>query len=361
MRVALIHDFLTQYGGAEKVLEAFHEIWPEAPIFTLFYNQELMGERFSDCDIRVSPIQNLPLAKKRYRWYLPLMPSAIERFNLKNFDLVISDCSAYSKGVITRPGTCHISYLHTPTRYLWLDSHEYLDSLKGGERIVGKFLAPILTQLRIWDRQAAQRPDYLIVNSNSIAEKVKHYYQRQSKVIYPPVETVKFKISKKIDNYFLIVSRLRPYKKVDLAIEAFNQLKMPLKIIGMGDIKDLKKIAGPNIEFLGFVSEKEKADYLSLCQALIFPQKEDFGITAVEAMAAGRPVIAYKAGGALETVVDGQTGRFFDEQTWESLAEAVIKFKSEDFNPEKIREHASKFSKKRFKKEIKDFVKKCLQ
>jgi len=301
MRIALVHDFLTQYGGAEKVLEVFHEIWPNAPIFTLFYNKKVMGDKFADCDIRVSPIQNLPFGAKKYRWYLPLMPGAIERFNLKNFDLIVSDSSAYAKGIITLPKTRHFCYIHTPTRYLWSDSHDYLDSLKGGEKLMSKFLVPVLSRLRLWDYLAAQRPDKLMANSKFVAERIRHYYHRESEVIYPPVETDDFKISNKTEKYFLIVSRLRPYKKIDLAINAFNHLRMPLKIIGGGDNKGLKKIAGPTIEFLGFVSEEKKRKYISQCQAFIHPQEEDFGITAVEAMACGRPVIAYASGGAKET------------------------------------------------------------
>ena len=356
MRVALVHDFLTQYGGAEKVLEAFHEIWPQAPIFTLFYDAKMMKGYFKDCDIKVSPIQNLPFGVKKYRWYLPLMPSAIERFNLSEFDLVISDCSAYSKGVLTKPGTLHISYLHTPTRYLWSDAYEYIDSLKGAEKVVSKFLAPVLTRLRIWDQIAAQRPDYLIANSAFISQKIKHYYRRDSTVIYPPVEISKFSIANKIQDYYLIISRFRPYKRVDLAIKAFNKLRMPLKIIGTGEDKLLKKMAGPNIEFLGFVSDREKAKYLSHCKAFIHPQEEDFGITPIEAMASGRPVIAYKKGGAMETVVDGLTGKFFKNQTAEDLADAVLKLNLNEVKPQKIREHAEKFSKKQFKKDIKNFV-----
>lgn len=361
MRVALVHDFLTQYGGAEKVLEAFHEIWPQAPIFTLFHDPKMMKGYFKDCNIKVSPIQNLPFGVKKYRWYLPFMPSAIERFNLSDFDLVISDCSAYSKGVLTKPGTMHISYLHTPTRYLWSDAYEYIDSLKGAEKVVSKFLAPILTRLRIWDQIAAQRPDYLIANSGFIAQRIKHYYKRESHVIYPPVEISKFSIANKIQDYYLIISRFRPYKRVDLAIKAFNKLRMPLKIIGTGEDKLLKKIAGPNIEFLGFVSDKEKAKYLSHCKAFIHPQEEDFGITPIEAMASGRPVIAYKKGGATETVIDGLTGKFFKNQTAEDLAEAVLKFNLNEVKPQKIREHAQKFSKEQFKKNIKDFVQECLR
>lgn len=361
MRVALIHDFLTQYGGAEKVLECFHEIWPQAPIFTLFYDKRAMDNRFADCDIRVSPIQNLPFALKKYRWYLPLMSSAVERFNLKDFDLVVSDNSAYAKGVITRPGTFHLSYIHTPTRYLWSDTHDYLDSLKGGEKIASKIIAPFLTRLRTWDYLAAQRPDALIANSNFVAQRIKHYYHRESKIIYPPVEIDKFKISRKTDDYFLIISRIRPYKRIDLAVQAFNQLKMPLKIIGGGDNRGLKKTAGPNIEFLDFVSDKKKIDYLSRCRALIHPQEEDFGIVAVESMASGRPIIAYQSGGVLETVIEGKTGKFFKEQTWESLAEAVVKFSSDDFNPEEIRKHSLKFGKERFKKEVLEFVESYVQ
>src|SRR6056297_2316018 len=190
MRVALVHDFLTQYGGAEKVLSAFSEIWPEAPIYTLFYDKKVMGDTFKDKDVRVSPIQNLPFGRKKYRWYLPLMPSAIERFDLSKYDLVLSDSSAYSKGVITRPETTHISYIHSPTRYLWSDTYTYLENLRGGERLVKKVLPSILTRLRMWDYQAAQRPDHLISNSNFVSKRIENYYDRKpAKVIFPPVET----------------------------------------------------------------------------------------------------------------------------------------------------------------------------
>jgi len=360
MKVALVHDFLTQYGGAEKVLEAFHEIWPEAPIYTLFYDKKRLPQ-YKNWDIRVSPIQNLPFGVSHYRWYLALMPTAIERFDLRGYDLVISDSSAYAKGVLTHGKTVHITYCHSPTRYLWSDAYDYLEGLRGAEKIFKKFLPPLLTYLRNWDYLAAQRPDYFLTNANFVARRIKKYYHRDSKVIPPPVETDKFYISNEIKDYFLVVSRLRPYKRVDLAIQAFNKLKIPLKIIGGGENKGLRKIAGPFIEFLGEVSEEEKVKYLSQAKALIFPQEEDFGITAVEAMAAGRPVIAYQSGGALETVIDGKTGLFFNEQTWSSLANAVIKFNELNFNPQEIRFHALKFSKERFKKEIIEFVNKVFQ
>ncbi len=357
MKVALVHDFLSQYGGAEKVLEVLHEIWPEAPVYTSIYNPGLLPQ-FRNWDIHVSPIQNLPFGVSHYRWYLALMPVAIERFDLRNYDLVVSNSSAYSKGILTHKNTIHICYCLTPTRYLWSDAYDYLEGLTGAEKIFKKLLPPLLTYLRNWDYLAAQRPDYLLADSNFVASRIKKYYHRDSAVIYPPVEVEKFYISDKIENYFLVISRIRPYKRIDLAIQAFNKLKIPLKIIGGGEDKGLRKIAGHYIEFLGEVSEEEKIKHLSRARALIFPQEEDFGITACEAMAAGRPVIAYRAGGALETVIEGKTGIFFNEQSWEELANTVIKFNEQKFEPAKIRVHAMRFSKERFKEEIKSFVNK---
>lgn len=357
MKVALVHDFLTQYGGAEKVLEVLHEIWPEAPVYTLFYDQKDLGDKFNHWDIRVSPIQNLPFGISHYRWYLGLMPVAIERFDLRNYDLVVSSSSAYAKGVLTHPHTKHVCYCYSPTRYLWSDAYDYLKGLGGAEKIFKKLLPPLLTYLRNWDYLAAQRPDKLVAISRFIAERICKYYRREpSAVIYPPIETEKFLLSEQIDNYYLLISRLRPYKRIDLAIQAFNKLKIPLKIIGTGHDKSLRQIAGPYIEFVGSVSDEEKAEHLSHCRALIFPQEEDFGLVAVEAMASGRPVIAYRAGGALEIVEENKTGVFFNEQTWESLAEAVIKFDAQKFNPALIKERAERFSKARFRQEFLEVV-----
>jgi len=364
MKVALVHDFLTQYGGAEKVLLALHEIWPEAPVFTLFYDKKKLGDKFSafggDLEIKVSPIQNLPLALRFYRGYLALMPAAIERFNLSQYDLIFSDASSFAKGVITPSKSIHFSYLHCPTRFLWADTYEYLDSLKGIEKILRKVIAPCLTALRNWDFAAAQRPQHLLCNSNFIKGEIKHFYHREAEVIYPPVETKNFFISRNLEKYFLLIGRFRSYKKIDLAIEAFNELGLPLKIIG-GDKREIRLrqgFGGPagNIEFLGFVDEATKAKYLSRAQALIFPQKEDFGIVAVEAQASGRPVIAFESGGALEIISEGETGLFFKEQTKESLVEAVKRFKDKDFDPEKIRENSLKFDKEVFKERIKKIV-----
>lgn len=358
MKIAIVTDLLTQLGGAEKVLEVLHELWPEAPVYTLVYDEKATKEKFSSYQIRTSFLQKIPLAKKNYRWFLLLMPKAIESFDFTGFDLVFSITSAFAKGVMA-PKSKTICYCLTPTRYLFSEPDEYLRNLRGLENLAKFFLPKILEKLKIWDFNASKRPNYFIAISQFIKEKIKKYYQREpDAVIYPPVETNNFFISPKIENYFLAISRPRYYKRIDLIIQAFTKLKIPLKIIGMTkkEGKRLCREIKPNIEFLGYLSDSEKAKYLSSCLALIHPQEEDFGITAVEAMASGRPVIAYRAGGALETVIENETGKFFDEQTWEALADTVIRFKPEEFDPKRIRQHAQKFSKERFIKEIKNFI-----
>ncbi len=359
MKIAIVTDFLTQLGGAEKVLKVIHEIWPSAPVYTLIYDKEATHHQFYNYQIKTSFLQNFPFAKKYYRWFLPLMPKAIEKFDFSNYDLVFSISSAFSKGVIVPSKTKSVCYLLTPTRYLWIEPEEYLKNLRGLENLAKFFLPKIFDNLRKWDLKAIKRPDKIIAISKFIKERMEKYYHRLPEaIIYPPVEIDNFFISENLDNYFLVISRPRYYKRIDLVIKAFSKLKIHLKIIGMSkkEGKNLCPEIKPNIEFLGYVSESEKAKYLSRCLALIHPQEEDFGITAVEAMASGRPVIAYKAGGALETVIDGLTGKFFDEQTWEALADTVIRFKPEEFDPEKIRLHAQKFSKERFKEEIIKFI-----
>lgn len=361
MKVALVHDFLNQIGGAEKVLQVFHDLFPKAPVFTIVYDREETRGKFDSFDIRTSFIQKIPLGVKRYKWYLSLMPAAIERFNLSKYDLVLSDSTAFAKGVITKPETLHISYCHTPTRYLWSDTYSYTEELKQ-PKIIKSFLPFILNRIRQWDKLAADRVDKFIANSYFVSERIRKYYGRKSTVIHPPVEVQKipFSDSQQIGNYYLIVSRLRPYKRVDLAIEAFNALQFPLKVIGVGEeYPKLKKMAKKNIEFLGLVSDEERNKLLSSCIAFIHPQEEDFGISAVEAMAAGRPVIAYKSGGALETVKEGKTGEFFEDQTPWSLVDTVREFKPEKYDPKIIREHALQFDTSIFKKKIKDFIKKA--
>ncbi len=360
MKTALVHDHLAQDGGAEKVLQTFLEMYKDAPIFTLLYDKTNALKYYSDHDIQASIIQKLPGGVSHYKWYLPLMPLAVEFFDLRPYKLVLSDTSSFAKGVITAPDSTHICYCHTPTRYLWSDTHQYINELKYNKWLK-KIISLILTRLRVWDRSAADRVDYFIANSKTVQKRIKKYYRRDSEVIYPPVETNNFYISKDLGNYFLIGCRLAPYKRVDLVIESFKKLgsDYKLKVFGSGiDEKRLKKIAKgcDNIEFLGRVNEKRKAELYSKALAFINPQEEDFGITPVESMASGRPVIAYKKGGATETVIAGKTGIFFKEQTVSSLSEAIKSYNNYNFNAEQIREHALYFSKERFKKEINDFI-----
>jgi glycosyltransferase involved in cell wall biosynthesis len=358
MRIAIIHDHLNQIGGAERVLLVFTEIFPEAPIFTLFYDEKGTKGLFKHVDIRTSFLQKLAIGGLQFRKLLPLMPLAFESFDLSEFDVVISHTSALAKGVLTRPETLHICYCLTPTRYLWLDHLTQIDRLEKNW-LIGSISKFVRSWLRIWDYNAAQRPDHFVAISQAVAERIKKYYRRNASVIYPPSECRSIESTGFTDKYFLLISRFRPYKKVDLAIQAFNKLKLPLKIIGAGEEeRKLKQIAKSNIEFLGSISEIKKIELLSGCQALIHPQEEDFGLTVVEAMAQGKPVIAFRAGGAQETVVENETGLFFDDQCWESLADAVIRFKPENFDSSKIKQHAEKFNKERFKREIKELVEK---
>jgi glycosyltransferase involved in cell wall biosynthesis len=364
MKIALVHDHLAQDGGAEKVLQTFLEMYEDAPIFTLLYDKKNALKYYSEHDIQASIIQKLPGGVSHYKWYLPLMPLAVEFFDLRPYKLILSDTSSFAKGVISSPDSTHICYCHTPTRYLWSDTHQYINELKYNKWLK-KIISLILTRIRVWDKNAADRVDYFIANSKTVQKRIKKYYRRESTVIYPPVETEKFYISRTIGNYFLIGCRLAPYKRVDLVIETFKKLgsDYKLKIFGSGiDEKRLKKMAKgcDNIEFLGRVNEKEKAKLYSEALAFINPQEEDFGITPVESMASGRPVIAYRKGGALETIIADKTGIFFNEQNINSLSEAIKSYNNYNFNSETIREQALFFSKKRFKKEISDFVAKHL-
>lgn len=357
MNVALVHDHLNQFGGAEKVLMNFHAIYPKSPIYTLLYDAGKLPREFQGLDVRTSFIASLPYAKKRFKWYLTLMPVAFEHFNFSAYDVVLSSVSGLAKGILVDPHAIHVCYCHTPTRYLWSDTHTYTEELRQ-PWFIKKMLPPVLTRLRMWDYIAAQRVDYFIANSAFVAGRIKKYYRRDAAaVIYPPVETGKFSIAQDIGDYYLVISRMRPYKRVDMVVRAFNKLGLPLKIIGTGEEeKKLKSMARGNIEFLGALSDKQKAVCVSRCRALLFPQEEDFGIVAVEAMAAGRPVIAYKGGGVVESMVEGVTGAFFDEQSWEALADTVIKFDHRDFDPRRIREHALTFDEAVFRKKISEFI-----
>lgn len=365
MKVALIHDHLAQTGGAEKVLKVLADMFPEAAIYTLLADKEKTQSYLKDRRIDTSVIQKLPGGVRHYKWYLPLMPMAVEFFDLHEYDLVISDTSSFAKGVITMPDVPHICYCHTPTRYLWSDAHSYLNELKYNKWLK-KVIASILVKLRQWDFLAASRVDYFVANSHTVAKRIKKYYRRDSRVVYPPVELDNFFVSDLAtqapqERYFLAGCRLVPYKRIDLVIEAFKELgpNYRLKIFGDGvDLPRLKKIVGEaeHIEFLGRVSEDEKAVYYSRAQAYINPQEEDFGITPLESMASGRPVIAYRKGGAMETVKEGETGVFFDRQEVSDLVAAVKSLENQSFDSTKIRAHAETFSVGRFEQEMRDVI-----
>ncbi len=352
MKIALVHDYLSQDGGAERVLKALHEIWPDAPIFVLFHDRKKINY-LDHQKIKESWLSKMPYINNIFQWYLPLMPMATEHHNLHGFDLVISSTSSFAKGIITSPNTLHISYCHTPPRFLWGDGNNYLSDLKSNYFI--KLILPILNhKLRIWDQLSTQRVDHFIANSYTVQKRIKKYYRRESDIIFPPVDTYRFQIASKLGDYYVAGGRLVPYKRLDLVIKVFNRLQLPLKIFGIGpELKYLKKIAKSNIEFYGKISENEKAVLFSRALAFIHPQKEDFGITPIEAMAAGRPVIAYGFGGATETVIPNETGEFFTQQTWESLLSSVANFDPYKWDSEKIKLHAQNFSTDKFKDKIK--------
>lgn len=365
MKVALVHDHLAQDGGAEKVLQVLMEIFPDAPIYTLLCEKNNEKKHYQDRMIFTSIIQRLPGGVKHYQWYMPLMPMAVEFFDLTDYDLVISDTSSFAKGVITSTNTLHLCYCHTPTRYLWSDTHEYIRELKYN-KYFKKIISLVLNYVRLWDRMAADRVDDYIANSKTIAKRIKKYYRRDSEIIHPPVEVDKFGVAEESskEEYFLIGCRLTPYKRVDVAVEAFKKNGKKLKIFGDGpDKKRLQKIAGDasNIEFLGRVEDEELKRLYSHCMAFLVPQEEDFGITNVEAMASGRPVIAYGRGGSRETISEPETGIFFYEQNGDSLNKAIDKFYNTTFSPEHIRNHALQFSKKNFELKMKEYIDKKTQ
>ena len=356
MKIALVHDYLVQNGGAEKVLEAFCELYPEAPIYTLVYSPKLMHGAFEGRDIRTSFLQKWPFAAGRHRVFPQFMPFAIEQFDLSDYDIVLSDSSSFAKGVITGSETLHICYMHTPMRFAWDDCQKYTSDFYFPNP-VKKIVPFFMNYIRLWDRASADRPDRIIANSRFVSRRIKKYYKRGSLVINPPADISRFQISQEKENYFLAVGRLMAYKRFDIVISAFNELGIPLKILGRGpELKRLKKMARPNIEFLGRVSDEALSRYFSRCQAFLFPQEEDFGITAIEALASGAPLIAYRGGDIPEHVEEGKTGIFFEERTAKDIVAAVRKFKDYNFDPEYIRQSVLKFDKSIFKAKIKDYI-----
>jgi len=347
------------------VLLELAKMFPEAPIYTLLYDEEKMGGWFASEKVCSSFLQKFPrFLRVRHKYLLPFLPTAPETFDLREFDLVISSSSAFAKGVVTRPRAVHVSYCHNPARFLWDYFFTYLDEqqLGGGRRLIIKMM---LNYLRLWDRSASNRVDYFIANSKVTAERIKKFYRREAKVIYPPVIMANSKgqaakdDDKNTEKYYLIVSQLTPYKKIDVAIEAFNKLDLPLVVIGEGPQKKyLQKIAKSNIKIIGWQTDREVGNYYKNCEAFIFPGEDDFGIAPVEAMSFGKPVLALRAGGALETIKEGITGEFFDAATPEVLADGVRRLRENlaAYNSSVIRQWAETFSTERFKKEIIDFL-----
>jgi glycosyltransferase involved in cell wall biosynthesis len=357
MKVAIVHDYLNQMGGAERVVLALHEIFPEAPVYTSIYDPARVDPAFQHMDIRTSFMQKLPLVTKHHQPYLPFYPFAMEQLDVRGYDLVLSSSSAFGKGVITKPETLHICYCHTPMRWCW-NYEEYVEREQLG-KVARSILPFFITGLRIWDQTSAMRVDHFIANSPVVAERIRKYYRREAVVIPPPVDVSRFPFdgNAQPEDYFLVVSRLIPYKRIDLAIEACNLLRLPLVIIGGGrDEARLRKMAGPTIRFMGRLSDQEVLHYFAHCRAFLFPGEEDFGITPLEAQAAGRPVIAYGAGGALASIIDGITGAFFHEQTVESLAAVLAEFNERMYNPYVIHNHALEFDTPRFRRRILQFV-----
>jgi glycosyltransferase involved in cell wall biosynthesis len=381
LKVAIVHDFLTQFGGAERVLLVLAEMFPEAPIYTLLYDKEKMRGKFADKVVYASFLQKWPkFFRKHYRLLLPLMPTAPETFDLRDFDLVITSSGAWSKGIVTRLNTTHVAYVHSPMRFVWDYNETYLREKKQG--LLSFVARPLLNYLRVWDKVAADRPDFLIANSKYTQARIKKYYGRESTVIHPPVDVNNVldvvnvltdkndqreqaqRLNERSDRtieqkYFLIVSRLSPYKKIDVAVEAFNKLGLPLIIIGEGEQeKYLKKIAKENIQFLGWQNDEKTQEYQAGARAFIFAGVDDFGMAPVEAMSFGVPVLAIRQGGVKEIVLEGKTGEFFDAATPEVLSDGVRRLmeNEKNYNRQDIINRAKEFSKERFVREMREYI-----
>jgi len=358
MKIALVHDYLNQWGGAENVLEVFSKVFPDAPIYTSISDPHLVKKHFADKTVISSYMQNLPAIKTQYKKYFPLYPFAFESFRLKGFDVILSMSSGFAKGVSFSPETLHINYCLTPMRFAWR-YNEYIEKENIG-LMYKPFLKLIIQILKKWDLKKNKKVDHFITLSEAVKQRIKDCYNREADIIYPPVNTEAF-IPKSDSipggDYFLIVSRLKGYKRIDIAVQACSDLGYKLKVIGEGEVKgELEKMAGPTVEFLGRLKTEEVITHMQRCKAFIFPGEEDFGIAPLEAQAAGKPVIAYKAGGALDTIIDKKTGLYFEESTVESLEETLRKFDQNNFESEKCRKNANRFSESCFTQQIEEYV-----
>ncbi len=362
METAIIHEWLVTQAGAESVLQSIYNLYP-GKIFTLFHDpDELKNTQWEKVEINTSILQRLPFGRKHHRAFLPLYPMAIEQFDLRDYKLILSSSYAVAKGILNSSDQLHICYCHTPMRYIWDLTFQYLETSNLSSGFKSFFVRLIFHYIRIWDALSAKRVNIFVANSKYIARRIKKCYNREATVIYPPVDVNRFTLADSKENYFIIVSRLVPYKRIDLAVEAFNKLKFPLIIIGEGPaMNNLKKLANKNIHFLGYQTPEKLADYLKKARAFVFSAEEDFGIVNVEAQAAGIPVIAFGRGGVLETVINNKTGLFFYKQDVNSIVTAIEEFiKMEDtFNPQEIRKNAERFPRSRFEQEFKSLVDKA--
>lgn len=355
-KTAIVHDWICNYGGAERVLECLLEIMPDSPVFIGCYMEKQLSPILQNADLRPSNLQKIQNQKKdNHTNFLPFMPTAFESFDLNDFDIVVSDSSCCAKGVITNPNTLHICYCHTPMRYLYEFYYEYTGQMNPLKR---KLIKYFMDYLRIWDVSSANRVDYFVANANNVANRIKKHYRRSAEVIYPPVDVNLFEPIDNTADYFLCVSRLIKHKRIDLVVKAFNELGYPLVIVGAGpELEKLKKISNSNISFTGRISDEEMHHYYAHCKAFIFPTEEDFGITPLEAQACGKPVIALGKGGALETVISNKTGIFFDDQTVSALINAVKKFECTTFDKEICRQNALRFEKAKYVEQMREFIK----
>lgn len=358
LKVALVHDWLIGRGGGERVLYDIHTLFPDAPIYTLVYDQDKAPEWCKECDIRTTYIQKWPGAKSHHKLLLSFMPKAWEALDLTEYDLVISCCASCCKGVITRPDALHVCYSFSPTRYVWDLYYDYLENTNAIKRF---FMKRMIHKVRLWDFQAAQRVDHFAADSNFVGSRIKKYYRRDFTTIYPGTRINEYPITEMPDDYYLVVARFVRYKRVDLAIEACNQLKKKLVVIGSGGEEEerLKKLAGDTVEFLGRVSDEEMERYYSRAKAFLFPGIEDYGITPVEAMSAGVPVLAFGKGGALETVQDGKTGLYFHDQTVSGLVHCIEEFERNGvaYSRQQIHDYSLNFSDEIFKGNFTNFLK----
>jgi glycosyltransferase involved in cell wall biosynthesis len=348
MKVAIIHYWLVGMRGGEKVIEALCEMYPQADIFTHVYVPEMVSDRIRQHRVIPTFINSLPRAAKMYKTYLPLMPIALEQLDLRGYNLVISSESGPSKGVITTSDALHVCYCHTPMRYVWNLYHDYRSSAGFVTRLM---MPPLAHYLRMWDVTSAARVDSFVANSATVARRIHRYYGADSVVIHPPVDTEAFSIAapSELGNYYLMAGELVSYKRPDLAVRAFNEMKLKLVVIGGGEMLDeICRLAGPTVTVLGSQPFDVLKQHYARCQALIFPGEEDFGMVPVEAMASGRPVVAFGQGGATETVAKGVSGVFFAEQTVEAISSAVRSLAGIEIDSEKIAAHASQFGRDQF-------------